>query len=60
MSQTDAGKYLKEWWAERDSAGSKIAATLTSITEQALRLAGTVWEEAVRTATAEHAILEKV
>lgn len=42
VSQTDAGKYLKERWAERDSAGSKIAATPTSITVQALRLAGTV------------------
>ncbi|MDD0858428.1 DNA-binding protein [Arthrobacter alpinus] len=35
VSQTDAGKYLKEWWAERDSAGLKIAPTPTSMTEQA-------------------------
>ncbi|MBG0741719.1 DNA-binding protein [Paeniglutamicibacter antarcticus] len=59
VSNADAGRYLKEWRAERDSAGSKIAATPPTITEQALRLAGTVWEEAVRTATAEHAIIEK-
>jgi hypothetical protein len=59
VSNGDAGRYLKEWRAERDSAGSKIAATPTTITEQALRLAGTVWEEAARTATAEHAIIEK-
>lgn len=59
VSNADATRYLKEWRTERDSAGSKIAATPTTITEQALRLAGTVWEEAVRTATAEHAIIEK-
>ena len=59
VSNADAGRYLKEWRAERDSAGSRIAATPPTITEQALRLAGTVWEEAVRTATAEHAIIEK-
>ncbi|PYI69753.1 KfrA protein [Arthrobacter livingstonensis] len=59
VSNADAGRYLKEWRAERDSAGSKIAATPTIITEQALRLAGTVWAAAVSTATAEHAIIEK-
>ncbi|MEO8221846.1 MAG: DNA-binding protein [Specibacter sp.] len=59
VSNADATRYLKEWRAERDSAGSKIAAPPPTITEQALRLAGTVWEEAVRTATAEHAIIEK-
>lgn len=59
VSNADATRFLKEWRAERDSAGSKIAATPATITEQALRLAGTVWEEAVRTASAEHAIIEK-
>ncbi|MDQ0277477.1 chromosome segregation ATPase [Arthrobacter silviterrae] len=59
VSNADATRYLKEWRAERDSAGSKIAATPATITEQALRLAGTVWAEAVRTATAEHDIIEK-
>ncbi len=59
VSNADATRYLKEWRTERDSSGSKIAATPASITEQALRLAGTVWEEAVRTATSEHAIIEK-
>ncbi len=59
VSNADAGRYLKEWRAERDSAGSKIAATPPVITEQAMRLAGTVWAEAVRTATAEHAVIEK-
>ena len=49
VSNADATRFLKEWRAERDSAGSKIAATPAAITEQALRLAGTVWEEAVRT-----------
>ncbi|MDJ0358397.1 DNA-binding protein [Paenarthrobacter sp. PH39-S1] len=37
VSNADAGRYLKEWRAERDSAGSKIAATPPIITEQALR-----------------------
>ena len=59
VSNADATRFLKEWRAERDSAGSKIAATPAAITEQALRLAGTVWEEAVRTATAEHSVIEK-
>ena len=59
MSNADATRFLKEWRTERDSAGSKIAATPATVTEQALRLAGTVWEEAVRTATAGHAIIEK-
>lgn len=59
VSNADATRYLKEWRTERDSAGSKIAATPPTITEQALRLAGTVWAEAVSTATAEHAIIEK-
>ena len=59
MSNADATRFLKEWRAERDSAGSKIAATPAIITEQALRLAGTVWEEAVRAATGEHAVIEK-
>ena len=59
VSQADAGRYLEEWRAERDSAGSKLAATPLIITEQALRLAGTVWEEAVRTAMAERAVIEK-
>ena len=59
VSNADATRYLKEWRAERDSAGAKIAATPATITEQALRLAGTVWAEAVRAATAEHAIIEK-
>lgn len=36
-----------------------IAATPAIITWRALRLAGTVWEEAVRTAMAEHSIIEK-
>lgn len=58
VSNADAGRFLKEWRAERDSAGSKIAATPATITEQALRLAGTVWEEAVRTATAEHVVIQ--
>ena len=59
VSNADAGRYLKEWRAERDSAGSKIAATPPTVTELALRLAGTVWAEAVRTATAEHVVIEK-
>ena len=59
MSNANAGRYLKEWHAERDSAGSKVAATPATVTEQALRLDGTVWEEAVPTATAEHAVIEK-
>lgn len=59
VSNADATRYLKEWRLERDSAGSRIAATPAPIAEQALRLAGTVWEEAVRSATAEHAIIEK-
>ncbi|MHA7177940.1 DNA-binding protein [Arthrobacter sp. Sr24] len=59
VSNADATRFLKEWRTERDSAGSKIAATPATITEQALRLAGTVWAEAVHTATAEHAIIEK-
>ncbi len=59
VSNADATRFLKEWRAERDSAGSKIAATPATITEQALRLAGMVWEEAVRTATAEHSVIEK-
>lgn len=59
VSNADATRYLKEWRAERDGAGSRIAATPAPIAEQALRLAGTVWEEAVRSATAEHAIIEK-
>ena len=59
VSNADAGRYLKEWRAERDSAGSKIAATPPIITEQAMRLTGTVWAEAVRTATAEHVVVEK-
>ena len=36
VSNADAGRYLKEWRAERDSAGSKIAATPPPITEQAI------------------------
>lgn len=60
VSNADATRYLKEWRAERDGAGAKIAATPPAVTEQALRLAGTVWEEAVRTAAAEHVIIEKV
>ena len=59
VSNADATRFLKEWRTERDSAGSKIAATPATITEQALRLAGTVWAEALHTATAEHAIIEK-
>ena len=59
VSNADAGRYLKQWRVEGESAGSKIAATPPAITEQAMRLAGTVWEEAVSTATAEHAIIEK-
>ena len=35
VSNADATRYLKEWRAERDSAGSKIAATPPTITEQA-------------------------
>lgn len=59
VSNADATRFLKEWRTERDSAGSKIAATPATITEQALRLAGTVWADAVQAATAEHAIIEK-
>ena len=59
VSNADAGRYLKQWRVERESAGSKIAATPPVITEQAMRLAGTVWEAAVSTATAEHAVVEK-
>ena len=43
VSNADATRYLKEWRTERDSAGSKIAATPPTIS----------------TATAEHAIIEK-
>ena len=59
VSNADATRFLQEWRAELDSAGSKIAATPATITEQTLRLTGTVWEKAVHAATAEHAIIEK-
>ncbi|MBG0738844.1 DNA-binding protein [Paeniglutamicibacter antarcticus] len=58
VSNADATRYLKEWRDEQATSGSQIAATPQEITEQATRLAGTVWAQAAALAEATHEALE--
>ncbi|WP_298255451.1 DNA-binding protein [uncultured Arthrobacter sp.] len=58
VSNADATRYLKTWREEKAAAGSRIAATPQPVLEQAARLAGSVWAEAVALATEQHAAVE--
>ncbi|TYC96609.1 KfrA protein [Arthrobacter echini] len=58
VSNADATRYLREWREEKAAAGSRIAATPQSVLEQAARLAGSVWADAVALAAEQHAAVE--
>jgi hypothetical protein len=58
VSNADATRYLKAWREEKAAAGSRIAATPQPLLEQAARLAGSVWADAVALAAEQHAAVE--
>ncbi|MBG6192448.1 hypothetical protein IWX64_003420 [Arthrobacter sp. CAN_A212] len=58
VSNADATRYLKAWREESAVAGSRIAATPQPLLDQAARLAGSVWADAVALAAEQHAALE--
>jgi chromosome segregation ATPase len=58
VSNADATRYLKAWREEKAAAGSHIAATPQTLLEQAARLAGSVWADAVALAAEQHAAVE--
>ncbi|GAA1118843.1 DNA-binding protein [Arthrobacter flavus] len=58
VSNADATRYLKAWREESAVAGSRIVATPQPLLEQAARLAGSVWADAVALAAEQHAALE--
>ncbi|THJ65620.1 KfrA protein [Arthrobacter echini] len=58
VSNADATRYLREWREEKAAAGSRIVATPQAVLEQAARLAGSVWADAVALATEQHAAVE--
>ncbi|MDF9278843.1 DNA-binding protein [Arthrobacter sp. EH-1B-1] len=58
VSNADATRYLKVWREEKAAAGSHIAATPQPLLEQAARLAGSVWADAVALAGEQHAAVE--
>jgi hypothetical protein len=51
----DASRYLKDWKEEHAASSSQVIATPPAIVEQAVKLAGSLWAEASRVATAQHA-----
>ncbi|MBG6181829.1 DNA-binding protein [Arthrobacter sp. CAN_A1] len=58
VSNADATRYLKAWREESAVAGSRIVATPQPLLDQAARLAGSVWADAVALAAEQHAALE--
>jgi hypothetical protein len=58
VSNGDATRYLKQWRDDRASSGATIAALPQPLAELALRLAGGMWAEASKTATAQHSLVE--
>ncbi|MBG6191730.1 hypothetical protein IWX64_002697 [Arthrobacter sp. CAN_A212] len=58
VSNADATRYLKAWREESAVAGSRIVATPQPLLEQAARLVGSVWADAVALAAEQHAALE--
>lgn len=58
VSNADATRYLKAWREESAAAGSRIAATPQPLIEQAARLVGAVWADAVALAAEQHAAVE--
>ncbi|WP_035765456.1 DNA-binding protein [Arthrobacter sp. H20] len=58
VSNADATRYLKAWREENAVAGSRIVATPQPLLEQAARLTGSVWADAVALAAEQHAALE--
>jgi len=58
VSNADATRYLKEWSEERQTAGSRLAATPTVLLEASARLAGTAWAEASALADERHSAVE--
>lgn len=58
VSNADATRYLKAWREENAAAGSRIAATPQPLIEQAARLVGAVWADAVALAAEQHAAVE--
>ncbi|WP_035764711.1 DNA-binding protein [Arthrobacter sp. H20] len=58
VSNADATRYLKAWREESAVAGSRVAAVPQPLLEQAARLAGSVWADAVALAAEQHAALE--
>lgn len=55
VSMADASRHLKDWKEEYAAATSQVMATPPAIVDQAVKLAGSVWAEASRLATAQHA-----
>lgn len=58
VSNADATRYLKAWREESAVAGSRIVAAPQPLLDQAARLAGSVWADAVALAAEQHAALE--
>lgn len=54
VSMADASRYLKQWKQEAAEATAAVIATPGAITDQAAKLAGTIWNQAVQLAAEEH------
>lgn len=54
VSMADASRYLKQWKRETAEATAAVAATPGAITDQAAKLAGSIWNQAVKLAAEEH------
>ena len=54
VSMADASRYLKQWKQEQATATAAVVAAPGTVTDQAAKLAGTLWTEAVKLAGEDH------
>ena len=60
VSMADASRYLKQWKQEQATATAAVVAAPGTITDQAAKLAGTLWAEAVKLAGEDHRAVQAV
>ncbi|WP_035780006.1 DNA-binding protein, partial [Arthrobacter sp. H14] len=54
VSMADASRYLRQWKEDAVAATAAVVAAPGALTDQAQKLAGTIWAEAVRLAGEDH------
>lgn len=60
VSMADASRYLKQWKQEQATATAAVVAAPGAVTDQAAKLAGTLWAEAVKLAGEDHKVVQAV